>query len=77
MTRTKIKELLAETLGLNVEDIDEESLISENLGLSTTSLADIMETLKQEHGIEIPVSDLKEVETAGELITLIEENSQE
>jgi acyl carrier protein len=77
MTKTKIKELLAESLGLSVEEIDEESLISENLGLSTTSLADLMETLKKEHGIEIPISELKEVETAGDLITLIEENSQE
>lgn len=77
MTKNKIKELLAESLGLSVEDIDEESLISESLGLSTTSLADLIETLKGEHGIEIPISELKEVETAGDLITLIEEHSQE
>lgn len=75
--REKIKQTIAQSVGLDVLDLEEEASIKEDLGIEPASLSDLLETLKQDLGIDIPPEELTEVETVGELIELAENHVQD
>ncbi len=75
--REKIKETIAHSVGLDVADLEEEARIKEDLGIEPASLSDLLETLKQDLGIDIPPSELAEVETVEEFIELAENHVQD
>lgn len=75
--REKIKQTIAQSVGLDVLDLEEEASIKEDLGIEPASFSDLLETLKQDLGIDIPPEELTEVETVGELIELAENHVQD
>lgn len=66
-SKDKIKETLAEALGVESEDIDEEDSLTTDLHMRPSDLADFVEKLKS-IGIETSKIELTEIETVGELI---------
>ena len=75
--REKIKETIAHSVGLDVADLEEEASIKEDLGIEPASLSDLLETLRQDLGIDIPTEELNEVETVEELVDLAENHVQD
>ncbi|MDO8504071.1 MAG: acyl carrier protein [bacterium] len=75
--RDKIKETIAQAVGLDVLDLEEEAIIKEDLGIEPAALSDLLETLKQDLGIDIPPEELNEIETVGELVDLAENHVQD
>lgn len=69
--RERIKELIAQTLGVETTDIDEENLLRKNF-VGGHELTEILAEIKNEFGMEIPQEDVATVETVGEFIDLIE-----
>ncbi len=65
-TKQKVKRELADFLGVDMEDIEDESVLAEDLHMKATDLTDFMEILGVA-GFDTSKIDLTEVETFGEL----------
>lgn len=64
--KEEVKKLLAEQIGVEVEDIKEEDFFSEDLHMNSTELADFIHLLEQK-GFDISTLDLREIETVEDL----------
>lgn len=69
----KIKELVAENLGVDVSAITEKSSFKEDLGADSLDLFEMVMALEEEFGVEIPTEDLEKITTVGEVAAYIEE----
>ncbi len=70
----KIKELVAENLGVDVSTITEKSSFKEDLGADSLDLFEMVMGLEEEFGVEIPTEDLEKITTVGEVVAYIEEH---
>lgn len=73
MTIDKIKEVLADHLDMDVEEITAETSF-EDLGIDSLETVEIMMELEDEFGIEIPVADVGK--TVGSLIAYIDSKAE-
>ena len=71
-TKTKIRKELADFLGIEVEDIEDDSTLSDDLHMRSTDLTDFMVNLKTK-GYETEKIDLTEIETFLYLVEAINE----
>ena len=70
----EIKELVAETLGTNVEELTEETSFSDDLNADSLDLFELTMALEEEFGIEIPAEDLEHLTCIEEVAKYIEEH---
>ncbi len=71
--REKILEILAETAGVPVSDLHDDTRLIADLGLTSFDLADIVVTAEEEFGIVIPDSRFPEIQTVGDVIRVLGE----
>lgn len=74
MSRTaeRIKEIIAEKLMVEPEEVTEEATFREDLGADSLDLVDLIMEFEDEFGIEIPEEDAEKINTVGEAISYIE-----
>ncbi|MBQ8862665.1 MAG: acyl carrier protein [Clostridia bacterium] len=68
----EIKHILAAQLGVDVEQITEESDIEEDLGADSLDVVELLATLEEEHGIYIADEDVLAMRTVGDVLAYIE-----
>ena len=69
----RLKELLKEIdEEADVENMDRDSLLKEELGLSSVALLYMAVSLEQEYGIDFTKIDMEYVKTVGDVIDIIE-----
>lgn len=73
MVIDKVKELVAEQLGINKETITAESNIIEDLGADSLDVIEMLMTLEEEYGITISDEKIGQIKTIGQIVDLIEE----
>ena len=73
MVIDKVKELVAEQLGIDVNTIKPESNIIEDLGADSFDVIEMLMTLEEEYGITIPDEKINQIKTIGQIVELIEE----
>ena len=61
----KMKEMIAEQLNVEVEDVTEESSFKDDLGADSLDLFELVMALEEEYDVEIPAEDLEELTTVG------------
>lgn len=66
-TKEKVKRELADFLGVSMEDIEDETTLTEDLHMKASDLTDFMEILNVA-GFDTSKIDLMEVETFSELV---------
>jgi len=71
--REKVKSIIAEQLGVKVEEIKEESSFVDDLGADSLDTVELVMALEEEFGIEIPDEDAEKMTTVGEAMRYIEE----
>ncbi len=69
--KDKLKKLLAEHLGVSVEDIDDGDSFSQDLHISAIDLADFTHNLEN-HGFDISKVNLAEMETFEDLVEALD-----
>ena len=69
----KVKELVAEQLGISKDTITAESNIIEDLGADSLDVIEMLMTLEEEYGITIPDEKISQIKTIGQIVDLIEE----
>lgn len=67
----KIKELVAENLGVDAGSITEVSSFKDDLGADSLDLFELVMALEEEYGIEIPTEDLEQIATVGDVLNYI------
>ncbi len=68
----KVKEIIAEQLGVKKEEIKPESSFIDDLGADSLDTVEVVMALEEEFGTEIPDEDAEKITTVGEAIKYIE-----
>ncbi|MCH7478389.1 MAG: acyl carrier protein [SAR324 cluster bacterium] len=71
---TKIKQIIAEQLGVDEPDIKSESHFIDDLGADSLDTVELVMALEEEFGIEIPDEDAEKILTVQDAINYVEEN---
>ena len=72
----EIKTIIAENLGIDAEKITEESSFNEDLGADSLDLFEMVMSLEDKFGIEIPTEDLEGMGTVGDVVNYIKEHKE-
>lgn len=64
----KMKELIAEQLGVDEGEITEKSSFKEDLGADSLDLFELVMSLEDEYSVEIPSEDLEKLLTVGDVM---------
>lgn len=73
----KMKELLADQLGIEAEGVTETSRFKEDLGADSLDLFELVMTLEDEYSVEIPAEDLQAMSTVGDVVNYLKEKGVE
>ena len=64
----KIKEIAADSLGADVNEMTTETSFKEDLGADSLDLFELVTNLEEEYNIEIPAEELEKLTTVGKVI---------
>lgn len=73
-TSTEVIQIMAEHLGLNPEDIDRNSTLRDELGLSPIELNDLLGHLSAKFDVIFNPQDVENLQKVEDLISLVEDN---
>ena len=68
----KIKEIAADSLGADVNEMTTETSFKEDLGADSLDLFEMVMALEEEFGKEIPTEDLEKIATIGDVVAYLE-----
>ncbi len=74
MVFDKVKEILCEQLDVEPEKVTMDSLIADELGADSLDVVDLVMSLEDEFGLEVPDEQAEHIRTVGDLVRFIEEN---
>ena len=64
----KMKEIIAEQLGVEEDEITLDTSFKEDLGADSLDLFELTMALEEEYDIEIPAEELEEIETVTDVV---------
>lgn len=67
MDLNKIKEVVADQLGVEVGELTQETSLKDDLNADSLDLFQIIMSLEEEFGIEIPTEDTESIKTIGDI----------
>ena len=73
----KMKEIIAEQLGVEEDEISLETSFKEDLGADSLDLFELTMALEEEYDIEIPAEELTELETVGDVVEYLKNKGVE
>jgi acyl carrier protein len=71
----KLKELIAENMDVDVNDISRESNFVEDFGVDSLEMVELVVELEQQFGVLITNEELATVKTFGDLLAFVEKKS--
>lgn len=72
----ELREIIAENLGINEEEVTENASFQEDLGADSLDLFELVMALEEKYGVEIPSEDLEKLVTVGDVITYINDHKE-
>lgn len=75
--RQKIKEIMANILGIEVADIEETQDLREDLGMEAQAMTELLQSIEEEMGMEIPPAMARGAETVGDFLDSVEDLTHE
>ncbi len=73
----KMKELIADQLSMEADEITEKSSFKDDLGADSLDLFELVMALEDEYSVEIPSEDLQEMTTVGDVMTYLKNKGVE
>lgn len=70
----ELKSLIAEEMSIEESRITEDASFKEDLGADSLDLFELVMSLEEKFGIEIPSEDLEKLSTVGDVMNYIEEH---
>ena len=74
MVFDRVKEILCDQLDVEPEKATMDSLIADDLGADSLDVVEVIMSLEDEFGIEVPDEAVKDVRTVGDVVNYIEEH---
>ncbi|WP_022847700.1 MULTISPECIES: acyl carrier protein [unclassified Desulfurobacterium] len=71
----KVKELIADRLGVDPEEVTPDASFVEDLGADSLDTVELVMALEEEFGIEIPDEDAEKIQTVGDAIEYIKNHT--
>ncbi len=68
----KVKEIVADALGADVETLTAETSFKEDLAADSLDLFEMVMAFEEESGKEIPTEDLEKLKTLGDVVAYLE-----
>lgn len=72
----RVKEILSDISGVPVSEINKDTQLAGDLGMSSFDLADTVVTVEESYGLHIPDERFSDIETVGDIIRIIEEEKK-
>ena len=76
MSFDKVKKLLCEQLNISEDKVTPETRIVEDLGADSLDMVEMLMTLEEEFGIEVPDEEAANLKQVSDLVEFIEKNSK-
>ena len=76
MVLAKIKEILADQLGVDESEVTMEALVAEDLGADSLDVIDFLMSIEDEFAFEIPDEEIENVKTVGDIVNYIEAHKE-
>ncbi|WP_373897261.1 acyl carrier protein [Haloimpatiens sp. FM7315] len=76
MTFEKIKNIIAEQLSLDEGEIALTSTFTDDLGVDSLEIFEIVMALEEEFDIEIPNEDIEDMKTVGDIVNYVESKTK-
>lgn len=70
----ELKSIIAEELSIDESRITEDASFKEDLGADSLDLFELVMSLEDKFGIEIPSEDLEQLETVKDVVNYVEEH---
>ncbi|WP_126992790.1 acyl carrier protein [Thermosipho globiformans] len=67
----KIREIIADQLGVDIEEVTDEKSLTEDLGADSLDMVDLVMAFEDEFGVKVEDSDLSKINTVKDVIDLI------
>lgn len=64
----KLKEIIAEQLGISEDEVKAESNFKDDLGADSLDLFELVMSLEEEYEVEIPSEDLEKIATVNDVM---------
>lgn len=71
----KLKDIIAEQLSVEADEVNMESNIQDDLGADSLDVVDLITTIEDEFDISIPDEAVEEIKTVGDIVNYIEKNT--
>jgi acyl carrier protein len=72
----KVRQIVAEQLGVDLEEVTEEASFVDDLGADSLDTVELVMALEEEFGMEIPDEDAEKISTVKDAINYINEHSE-
>lgn len=73
----KIAAILEEKLDIETSKVTEDASFKDDLGIDSLDLFDLVMTLEEEFGVEIPSEDLESIATVGDMMNYLKDHGVE
>lgn len=71
----ELQEIIAEKLGLSVEEVQPQKNLKDDLKADSLDLFDLVTELEEKYSIEIPTEDLEQMVTVADVMNYIEKKA--
>ncbi|EQB89829.1 acyl carrier protein [Clostridium punense] len=77
MVVEKVKKVIADQLSMEVEEVNLESTFTDDLGVDSLEIFEIVMSLEEEFEIEIPNEDIENIKTIGDIVNYVKSKVEE
>ncbi len=71
----KLKDIIAEQLSVDADEVTMDSNIQDDLGADSLDVVDLITTIEDEFDLSIPDEAVEEIKTVGDIANYIEKNT--
>ena len=75
MSQDKVRQIIADQLGVKKEEVVDSAKFVDDLGADSLDTVELVMALEEEFGVEIPDEDAEKLATVGDALKYIEEKS--
>lgn len=71
----KLKDIIAEQLSVEADEVNLDANIQDDLGADSLDVVDLITTIEDEFDISIPDEAVEEIKTVGDIVNYVEKNT--
>ena len=75
MVLEKVKAILADQLDVEEDKVTADTDLQEDLGADSLDVVDLLMSIEDEFGVEVPDDEIENIKTVGSLVSYIEANA--